>query len=118
MRSMTKVSLVEMYNMAPTPTVAVTSARRPSESSRVSESPTMEASEPNREMISPVERTPDSLTIAVAEVTASGSTEVLLDFVESALTVEGVSTFEGEGSVDRGAMSVASEVDCCLTLVP
>lgn len=82
MKSITAVSLAEMYSMAPTPTVAVTSALsrssprqrqtqlmqtnfrsylRPSLSSRVSESPTMPASEPSREMMSPVERTPVSL---------------------------------------------------------
>lgn len=62
MRSITAVTFVEMYNIAPIPTVAVTKALKPSLNSRVRLSPTIPASDPNLEMMSPVERTPVFLT--------------------------------------------------------
>jgi hypothetical protein len=70
MRSITAVTFVEMYNIAPIPTVAVTRARRPSLSSLVKLSPTILASLPNLEIMSPVERTPVFLTGISSEVAA------------------------------------------------
>lgn len=64
---MTTVNLAEIYNIAPTPTTAVTKALRPSLNSLVRLSPTIPESLPNLDIISPVLLTPVSLTISLAD---------------------------------------------------
>lgn len=72
--SMTPVTAGEIQNIAPIPTQAVTAALKPSLSSRVSESPTIPASDPRREMTSPVDRTPVGFAAETAvEVTLAGA---------------------------------------------
>lgn len=76
------MSFAEIQNMAPMPTVAVTRALRPSLSSRVKLSPTIPASLPSREMISPVDRTPVSFAATTAvgggvDFSATGETSDL-----------------------------------------
>lgn len=73
-RSITPVTEGEIQNIAPIPTQAVTDALNPSLSSLVNESPTIPASDPRREITSPVERTPVGFAAMTAvEVTLAGA---------------------------------------------
>ena len=60
MQSMTAVNFALMKTIIPTPTRTVANALNPSDNSRVRDSPTIDESEPRREMISPTPRTPTS----------------------------------------------------------